>query len=243
MKIIICGANGRMGRELIIASSADKNFTLVGGIVRNNHLPARDLGDIANLPTLNITASTDLEKIIHDCNAVIDFSLPESSMDFAAITAKHRKIYISGVTGYSDDQASKLRALGKHAVILHSANMSLAINILLKLASMAAKYLPDYDIDLIDTHHNRKLDAPSGTAKMIFSAVEKTIPDKGIMVSSIRTGDYVGEHSLRFSGDFESITLTHHAHARTVFATGALKACLWAAKQPNGFYTMEDMLK
>ena len=243
MKIIICGAGGRMGKELIIAASTNQAFALVAGIVRNKELVGKDLGEISNCKNLNVLAYDRLETVIDKCDAVVDFSSPESSMQFAKIASEHHKIYVSGVTGYNNEQLNTLKKFGEEITIFYSANTSYGVNILMKLAALAAKYMPHYDIDLVDIHHKHKKDSPSGTAKMIISSVNNVLPEKEVMFSSIRTGDYFGEHSLRFSEGFESITITHHAHARSIFANGALKACIWASGQPKGFYTMDDMLR
>ena len=243
IKIIICGVSGRMGKELIKASNHDSRFKLAGGIVRNPTLFDLDLGEIAEIPKIGVYASLDLVKIINECDVVIDFSLPESSMNFAAITAQHKKIYVTGVTGYSEEQLDFIKQLASEIAIFQSYNMSLGINVMMKLASLAAKFLPKYNIDLIDIHHKQKLDTPSGTAKMIISAVKRGNPHSDIITNSLRIGDFFGEHQLRFSGGFETISITHQAQSRSIFATGALEACLWAAKQPAGFYIMDDMLK
>jgi 4-hydroxy-tetrahydrodipicolinate reductase len=243
MKVIICGANGRMGIELIKAISTDNNFKLVGGIIKNPKLIGKDLGDISNITALNVQAVNDLNQVIHKCDVIIDFSLPESSMRFAHIAAENNKTYISGVTGYRQEQIELLKKLSSKIAIFHSGNMSLGINVMIKLATLAAKFLPNYDIDLMDTHHKMKIDSPSGTAKMIISALEMANPSAVLTVNSVRTGDFFGEHQLRLSGGFESITIKHQALSRSIFATGALQATAWTHKQGPGYYTMEDMIK
>ena len=242
MKVIICGANGRMGRELVKEVVADPELTLVGGVVKENDGEGQDLGDLALISKTGVIATTDLESIINAGDLIIDFSMPESSISFSLIAAKYKIPYLSGVTGYSDSQMAEIQAGGSNSVVFHSGNMSLGINVLIKLAQMAARLMPAYDIDLIDVHHNKKIDAPSGTAKMIVKAVEENSNGNEVMVSSIRTGDFFGEHQIRFSGFLESLTISHQAQSRSIFVLGALKVAKWLIKQRPGFYTMNDML-
>ena len=242
MKVVICGANGRMGRELVKAVVADPDLVLLGGVVKKDDGEGQDLGDLASISKTKVIAITDLTDIIADADLVIDFSMPKSSISFASIAAKHKKPYLSGVTGYSEEQMAEIKALGTQSAIFHSGNMSLGVNVLMKLAKIAAKYLPEYDIDLIDVHHNKKIDAPSGTAKMILGAVKENSGQREVAVNSIRTGDFIGEHQIRFSGSLEALTISHQAQSRSIFALGALKVGKWLVKQQSGFYTMDDML-
>jgi len=241
MKIIICGANGRMGRELVKAVIADTDLLLIGGVVKENDGEGFDLGDLASISKTGLFATSDLESIISSSDLLIDFSSPESSAIFSKIAAHHQKPYLSGVTGYSEEQMNQLKTVGANSAIFHSGNMSLGINVLIKLAKMAASLMPTYDIDLIDVHHNKKVDAPSGTAKMIVEAVEKN-SKADVIVNSIRVGDFFGEHQIRFSGFLESVTISHQAQSRSIFALGALRVAKWLIKQKPGFYTMDDML-
>lgn len=242
MKVIICGANGRMGRELIKAVVADPETVLIGGVVKADDGEGKDLGDLALISKTGITAVNVLNEIIEQADLVIDFSMTESSISFAHLAAKYKKPYLSGVTGYNDKQMEELRFLGEKSAIFHSGNMSLGVNVLLKLAKIAAKYLPEYDIDLTDLHHNKKIDSPSGTAKMIVKGVEENSDGRKVAVASIRTGDFFGEHQIRFSGSLESLTISHQAQSRAIFALGALKVAKWLIIQQPGFYTMDDMV-
>ena len=242
MKVIVCGANGRMGKELVKAVTADVAFKLVGGVVKEGDSDGTDLGDLASISKTGVYANSDLEKIINQCDMIIDFSLPESSLSFASIAAKYGKQYVSGVTGYDHKQMDLIKDLGAKIPIFHSGNMSLGINVLIKLAKLAAKLMTGYDIDLLDVHHSKKIDSPSGTAKMIIGAVEENSSGNKVIVTSIRAGDFFGEHQLRFSGGFESLSINHSAQSREIFALGALKVCKWLANQKPGFYTMDDML-
>ena len=251
MKIGIAGYAGRVG-QLLLNELQSGNWTgleLSGGTSRKGH------ENISGLLT-----TTNAEELFKTSDALIDFTLPEGTMNHAALAAKHGKILIIGTTGLSDQQEAELAEHAKSATIVYAANMSLGVNLLAALIEQAARALgPDeWDIEIFESHHKHKIDAPSGTALALGKAAAKgrstTLPSSidpdrngkreagEIGFSVARGGDVVGEHTVFFYGEGERIELTHRATNRALFARGALKAALWAKDKPTGLYSMKDVL-
>ncbi len=260
MKIAVTGCMGRMGREAlkqVIHAHQRNSCELVGAIV-HDHVDL-DLGAIAGTEAMGIKPSQDAESVIKKADVIIDFTSPIASLNFAKLCAKHNKKLVCGTTGFTSEQLNELANLAKETTIFYTANMSIGINLLAGLVEKAARILDDeYDIEIIEAHHNKKLDAPSGTALML-GEVAKTARSKPQMLpcldrnklrtkddigyAVIRGGDIVGEHTVMFAGLGERIELTHKATDRKIFARGALKAALWLNDRPKGkLYKMSDLL-
>lgn len=181
---------------------------------------------------------------VQECEVAIDFSWPEGSLAAAAAAAKARKAAVIGTTGFSPRQMARLKAFGRRAPIFWTPNFSPGVQILLRLVREAAGLLKDYDASICETHHKLKKDAPSGTAlKIAQAAREGRGSAEPIPTASLRLGDVAGEHTLILAGPYERLELTHKAHARALFARGALDAALWLRDKKPGFYSMEDRLK
>lgn len=250
MKIGITGYTGRVGRLLIqeLQSGAWTNFELSGGT-------SRTLDDAAGFYTTDNAGD-----LFSRSDALIDFTLPEATMQHAELAAQHKKILIVGTTGLSAAQEAELEKAAKSTVIVYAANMSLGVNLLAALVEQAARALsPDgWDIEVFESHHHNKIDAPSGTALLLGKAAAKgrnielpsPVPfDRNgkretgeIGFSVARGGDVVGEHTVFLFGQGERLELTHRATNRALFARGALKAAQWAKGKPAGLYSMRDVL-
>ena len=260
MKIAVTGCMGRMGREILkqVLHDHQRNACeLIGGIA-NGHIDA-DLGTIAGMDLIGLKPSQDAEGTILKADVIIDFTSSIASLKFAELCAKHGKKLVCGTTGFTTEQRKELESFAKKTAILYSPNMSIGINLLASLVEKAACTLDnEFDIEILELHHNKKLDAPSGAALMLGeiakSARNKShIPNsldknklrmKGeIGYASIRGGDIVGEHTVMFAGLGERIELTHKASDRKIFARGALKAAFWLNDKPAGkLYSMKDLL-
>ena len=252
-----------MGQSLIRLIQADSGLTLVGGLEQaGSSAVGADLGTLASMAPLGVTASDNYLDLLAKADAVIDFTAPEASVELAAAAAQARIVHIIGTTGFDAAQEDAIAAAGRHATIVKSGNMSLGVNLLAVLVAQAARALgDDWDIEIFDMHHRHKVDAPSGTALLLGEAAaggrQIALSDKmqsgrdgmtgarqagAIGFSALRGGSVVGDHEVIFAGDGEQIRLTHRAENRDIFARGALKAAQWAAGQKPGVYSMQDVL-
>lgn len=250
-----------MGQALTRALAGSTRLALSGGLVRQDSAAAgRDLGVLAGLEPIGITASTQTDQAFADAAVVIDFSLAAATERVAGYCVAHGLPIVSGVTGRSAVQEACLRDAAAHIPVVAAANMSVGVNLLLALARKAAAVLADYDAEIVEAHHRHKIDAPSGTALAIGSAVSEgrgaasgqeigRRPGDGprergaIGYASIRAGDIVGEHTLMLAGAGERIELTHRATDRAAFAAGALLAAAWVVDQAPGWFGMEEVLR
>ena len=250
VRIVIAGAAGRMGRELVREIAAAQGVTLTGGIgAKGSAELGKDLGTLAGIAPLKIALSDDALPLIAKADALIDFSTPASSIEYAGLCAQARIVDVIGTTGLSDDDNARIKAASRHATIIKSGNMSLGVNLLAGLVAQAAKALP-WPVRIHDLHHAQKKDAPSGTALMLgegaaeargfdFAEARK---DRRIEFSSVRAGEAVGEHVVTFAGQGETIELVHRAATRAIFAKGALQAALWGQGKGPGLFSMKDVL-
>lgn len=261
--IVVTGASGRMGRMLIETIAASDQARLVGAVERAGHdWIGQDLGTAMGEAALGLTVTDDPLEAFARAQAVIDFTSPAATVEFAALAAQARAVHVIGTTGLSEDDLAAIKAAARHAVVVRAGNMSLGVNLLVQLTKRVAAALDeDFDIEVIEAHHNRKVDAPSGTALMLGEAAaigrgvrledvrdaaregitgERTRGHIGF--SAIRGGDIVGEHDVMFAAPGERVILRHVATDRAVFARGALKAALWGQGQHPGEYDMVDVL-
>lgn len=239
MKIGVCGAKGRVGSILVELLEGDADVEFAGGI---------DRGD-------------DAAALFTGADIVIDFSSPESTVANAKLAAKHGCALIACTTGLSAADEAALKKASDKTPIVYASNTSVAVNVLFALTEMAAKILPDYDIEIVEAHHNKKVDAPSGTALTLGKTAAKArghdfekvavLSREGIVggrkeneigFSTIRGGDAVGEHTVYFFGEGERIEIKQQATSRVLYAQGAIRAAKWAASKPAGLYSMRDVL-
>lgn len=261
--IVITGISGRMGRMLAQVVGASDKARLVGAVERPGHAwIGRDLGEAMGGTALGVTVTDDPLEAFARAQAVIDFTAPAATLAFAQIAAQARCVHVIGATGFEKEQIEALAPAARHAVQIRAGNMSLGVNLLTVLTKKVAQALDaDWDIEVVEAHHNRKVDAPSGTALMLGQAAADgrgiSLEDNresgrdgitgarkpgAIGFSSIRGGDIVGEHDVIFATAGERIVLRHIATDRAIFARGALKAALWGQDRKPGQYDMMDVL-
>lgn len=261
--IVVTGASGRMGRMLIETVRQSESARIAGAIERPGHdWIGRDLGSCLGGTDMGVIVSDDPATAFKGAQAVLDFTAPSATVAFAQAAAKTGAAHIIGTTGFAPEDLTAIAEAAKDTVIVRAGNMSLGVNLLTVLVKQVAAALDaDFDIEVVEAHHNRKVDAPSGTALMLGQAAADgrgvdldTVSDRGrdgitgarkrgdIGFSAIRGGGIVGEHDVIFAGPGERITLRHVADDRSLFAKGALKAALWAQSQTPGEYAMTDVL-
>lgn len=250
----ISGAMGRMGQMIASVASASDDLTLVGGLeyAQSPH-QGQSFGEG--------TITSDLRDLVM-ADVIIDFSRPEASLALCEALKGTNQALVIGTTGLDEGQEAQLRKAAEDVPILYCANTSMGVNLLLKLVEKAAKALgPEWDIEIVESHHNQKIDAPSGTALALGHAaasgrgvVLDEVRDSGrdgitgarkkgdIGFAVMRGGTVAGEHSVMFFGEDERIELTHIANQRTIFARGALSAARFMKGKPAGLYTMNDVL-
>jgi len=254
--VVVTGASGRMGQVLVRLVNDSPDLRLSGALVRPGHaLEGQAAGP-------GVSYESDALEAFARSRIVIDFTQPAATVDYAALAAQGNMVHVIGTTGLSVADLTAIELASYHATIIRAGNMSLGVNLLMRLTTMVAKTLDDsFDIEVVEAHHNRKVDAPSGTALMLGEAAAQgrgirldDVADRArdgitgarqkghIGFSSIRAGDIIGEHDVIFAGMGERITLRHVATDRSLFARGALKAALWGLDRKPGQYDMMDVL-
>ncbi len=255
MRLVIAGAGGRMGRTLVHAIAATKGVTLVGAVeAAGSAVIGRDAGELAGLGPNGVAIASDVAPLLRQADALIEFTVPATTLAFAELTAAAGIVHVIGTTGHSAEEDAIIAKAASRARIVKSGNMSLGVNLLAALVKRVAKTLgDDYDIEIVEMHHNKKIDAPSGTALMLGRAAaagrgidlaQHSVRGRDgitgarragdIGFASLRGGTVVGDHTVTFAGPAERIELTHRAEDRMIFARGALHAALWARGQAAG---------
>ena len=263
IRVTITGAAGRMGKRLVALVNESSNFQLAGATEAAGH-PAlgKDAGDVAGCGPLHVSLTDDLAQALSLSDVVIDFTAPAATRLHVAQVVRHPCAMVIGTTGLSADDMHQLRRHAESFPCVQAPNMSVGITVLLRIIGQVAQALgEDYDLEIIEAHHNKKKDAPSGTALKLAEALaeakgwdleenglyarhgligERT--SKEIGMQSVRAGDIVGDHTVLYGGPGERIEITHRAHNRDPFARGALRAAAWVVHQPPGLYGMADVL-
>ena len=247
MKILICGVGGRMGREVAkMALDGARGAVPVAGF------------DIVPMDTREFRTYTDWNAVEEIPDCIIDFSHHTGTAAMLDFAVSKGIPAVVATTGHTDDEMNMIKAAAEKIPVFHSANMSLGIALLVELAKTTAKTFPDADIEIIEKHHNRKLDAPSGTALLLANAIKevrekarlvfgrsgqaKREPDE-IGVHAIRMGNIIGEHEVIVGTDTQTVTLKHEAHSRALFAEGAIAAAEFVIGKPAGMYDMKSMIE
>ncbi len=262
-KVLISGAAGRMGQRIAFMVNQHPGLTLAGGFEQpDNPAVGKDMGEIAGFGTTGVKIAPSLEEIIDQGDVLIDFTFHTATMGFAKTCAAAGKAMVVGTTGLSQANLDELRAMSTDMAIVQSANMAVGVNVMFKIAKKIASILGnDYDMEIVEAHHNQKKDAPSGTAlrlgEMLAEGVDRNLSEVGVFerngiigerskteigIQTIRGGDIVGEHTIYYCGPGERIELTHRAHSRDNFARGAAEAASWLAGKKDGMFTMFDVL-
>jgi 4-hydroxy-tetrahydrodipicolinate reductase len=263
MRLIVAGAGGRMGRALTRVISETKGAVLAGALeAPGSDLLGKDAGVLAGLPANGVLVSADLWTMSANADGILDFTVPAATIANVAIAAERGLVHIIGTTGLSASDNAVIKSVTTRATVVRSGNMSLGVNLLAALVKRVAQSLDDsFDIEILEMHHNAKIDAPSGTALMLGEAaaagrklaleahsargrdgVTGARRTGDIGFASLRGGTVTGDHSVIFAGPMERIELTHRAEDRTMFAQGAVKAAMWARDKKPGLYTMADVL-
>lgn len=248
MKILLNGANGRMGNEIINLIKEQDDLEIVCGFDKENSSNGK-------FPIYN-----KIEEIDKEVDVIIDFSVPVATLEILKYARKNKIPMVIATTGFNQEQLEEIERISKEIPIFKSSNMSLEINLMANLVQKVAEVLKESDIEIIETHHNKKIDSPSGTAILLADAINKAFDDekiynfdrmskrekrdkKEIGFSAIRGGNIVGEHTVKFFGENETLEITHKSYSRKVFAEGALKAAKFVVNQTVGVYDMKDLVK
>jgi len=264
IKIVVCGGCGRMASKVAQLIYQDNKLKLIGIVESPIHPDiGKDWGTTVGQGKTGIMVVDDLEAIIQDADQIVEFTNPKVSLQHLEIAAKYKKTMIVGTTGFSGEEIVKMKSLSQNIPFLFSPNMSLGVNLLFKLAAETAVSLGDsYDIEITESHHRFKKDAPSGTAKKLAQEIAKAkgvnldeiaiYGREGIIgerkkgeigIHSIRSGDITGEHTVMFTALGERVELTHKAHSRDTFSHGAIQSVKFMEGKSKGFYEMKDVLK
>ncbi|HWP58201.1 MAG TPA: 4-hydroxy-tetrahydrodipicolinate reductase [Candidatus Acidoferrales bacterium] len=263
VEIIVCGAAGRMGSTIVRLAQQTPEIRLAGAV----EFPAspaigRDAGEVAGAGRAGVAISGELGPLLGQDRVIIDFTQPKASLGFLRAAVESSAPMVLCTTGFDKSEVAEIERLGPQTRLVFSANMSIGVNLLLSMLGNVARTLgDDYDVEIVETHHRFKKDAPSGTALALGQVIAKALgrdldsvavsgrkglvgerTKKEIALLSVRAGDVVGDHTVIFGGLGERIEFTHRAHSRENFARGALRAAEWIVHQPKGLYSMQDVL-
>lgn len=247
INVLINGINGRMGQEVLNQVNSSEEFEVCCGVDKYSN------------KDYTFPVYDNVNSIKEKPNVIIDFSVPEASMNILEFAKSKNVPIIIATTGFSDEQLNIIKEASKIIPVFRSGNMSYEINVMADVVAKLAKQLNNSDIEIIETHHRNKLDAPSGTALILANSINEALdnkmeyqydrhsvrqkrPDNEIGIHSIRGGTEVGKHTVMFLGENETIEITHTATSRSIFAKGALKAAKFLVKQESGLYNMKDLI-
>jgi len=265
VEIVVLGARGRMGQMILAACAKilrEKRPAPLAVIAAVDAKGAPGVGQKFAVDGLELTLGDSLEAAVTPGSVIIDFTTPESSMAALEVAARKGAAYVLCTTGLTAQQKGRVQEFSKKIPIVQSPNMSVGVTVLFKVAEMVARTLgEDFDVEIIEAHHNQKKDAPSGTALGFAESVAKGLeasldevavygrhgmpgarPKGEIGIHAVRGGDIAGDHTVLFAGDGERVELRHVAHDRRIFAKGAVRAALFLKGKPPGIYTMTDVL-
>ncbi len=263
MRLVVAGAAGRMGRAVIRAIAETGGVVLAGALdAPGSAAVGQDSGELSGLARNGIAVSADAAATLAGADGVIEFTIPAATVALVRESSSRGLVHVIGTTGFTPADENAIAGAAARAAIVKSGNMSLGVNLLAALVKQVATKLDDaFDIEIVEIHHNRKIDAPSGTALLLGQAAaagrdiglsERSVRARDghtgarrpgdIGFAALRGGTVVGDHSVIFAGPYERIELAHRAEDRMIFARGALKAALWARSQKPGLYGMSDVL-
>lgn len=263
MRVAIIGASGRMGKNLITAVNDASDCVVGAAIVKQgSSLVGADAGEMAGVGKLNVAMVDSLAACVNDFDVLIDFTTPALTIENAQFCAEHNKAIVVGTTGLTEEEKQQLDDCAASTQVVFAPNMSVGVNLTLKLLATAAKILGDeYDVEIVEAHHRHKVDSPSGTAirmgEVVADALGRDLKEcavygregqigprtqKEIGFETIRAGDVVGDHSVWFATEGERIEIVHKASSRMTFAKGAVRAAEWLNGKSAGMYDMQDVL-
>ena len=246
VRVLINGCNGKMGQVIATVVEKTPDIEVLCGV------------DVFDTGDNKFPVYTNISDIQEVPDVIIDFSVPEATFKILDYAIQNKVPVVIATTGFSDEQTEKIKELSNSTAIFKAANMSYEINLMSKLVAELSTKLPDSDIEIIETHHNRKIDSPSGTAYLLADSINKAQNNslnyvfdrhskrekrskKEIGIHSIRGGNEVGKHTVIFFGENESLEITHNVNSRAVFAEGAVKAAFFVTHKDTGFYDMNDL--
>lgn len=262
-RIGVTGAAGRMGKALIEAIDDADDLTLGAVIVHpESSLIGADAGEVAGIGRNGVTLAGDVAEVKDAFDVLIDFTFPDLTLENLSFCSEHGKAMIIGTTGLTDAEKEQVAMAAEKTPVVFAPNMSVGVNVVLNLLRTAAEVLGDeYDVEIIETHHRHKKDAPSGTALRMGETIAEALgrnlkecavygregftgerPRKEIGFETVRAGDVVGDHTVLFATMGERIEITHKASSRMTFAQGAVRAARWLQGRPAGLYDMQDVL-
>jgi len=261
-RVVVTGAAGRMGTEIVRLVRATEGMALAGAVERAGPAIGQDAGALAGLGPTGVAVGDDLAKALAGADVVVDFTSHDASAGNAEVCAAKGVPIVIGSTGFAPEAKARVAGAARKIPVVLSPNMSVGVNVLFELVRQAAKVLGDgYDVEIVEIHHKKKRDAPSGTAVRLGEVAAEALgrdpkdalayarhgilgerPPWQIGVQTLRGGDVVGEHTVFFCGEGERLELTHRATSREQFARGALRAARWIAGKPAGLYDMADVL-
>ena len=263
MRLIVAGAGGRMGRTLVKAIAETNGVVLTGAVdAPGSAAIGRDAGELAGLGANGVKVAADPAPLLANADGLVNFTIPAATVALADIVAKQGLVHVIGTTGLSPEEERRIDSAAQRSAIVKAGNMSLGVNLLAALVRRVARTLDqEFDIEIVEMHHNKKIDAPSGTALMFGRAAAEgrnidldQRSERGrdghtgargagnIGFASLRGGTVVGDHTVVFAGPAERIELTHKAEDRMIFARGAVRAAMWAHGRKPGLYSMADVL-
>lgn len=247
IKVLINGCNGKMGQEVIKVINNNEKFAVLNGVDKEEN------------PDYIFPVYTNAEDIKEKPDVIVDFSIPVATMQILEYAKNNKIPIVIATTGLTEEQKQKIKEYSRAIPIFQSANMSYDINLMKRIVAEVAKNLCGTDIEIIETHHNRKIDAPSGTALLLADSINEALGNSmeynfnrfqnrekrkknEIGFSSIRGGNIVGEHTVCFFGENDCLEITHKAYSRGLFAEGALKGAEYIVNKENGYYTMDEII-
>jgi len=263
IKIGIAGAAGKMGGRIAALAGDYDGLSLAGAFEKKGHKNAgKDIGLLLGRGETGVRLAEGIDGIIDSVDLIIDFTTVESTKENLRVVAAKNKAMVIGTTGFTKEDLRDMEPFTGRVPCVMASNMSLGVNLLLKvLMDVASALGDDYDVEIVEAHHRMKKDAPSGTAlkmaQVVADALGRNLDETGVYarhgligartrkeigIQTLRGGDIVGEHTVMFAGLGERIEITHKASSRDTFARGALKAALWVADKPAGLYDMQDVL-
>jgi len=234
IRLAINGCCGKMGQRIINLALSDAEFKIAVALERKNH---PQVGTKIN----NILVTDDARQV-KKADVIIDFTQAAATQAILDAALKHKKAIVIGTTGLEPALIKKIEEASFLIPVVFSPNMSVGVNLLFRLAKEAALKLKNYHINITEAHHAHKKDAPSGTAKKLAQIIEEQIKQEVKDIKSIREGEIIGDHKVRFESELDTLTLTHQAKTRDIFVRGALEAARWVSKQSAGLYSMQDVL-
>jgi 4-hydroxy-tetrahydrodipicolinate reductase len=261
-RLVVLGAAGRMGRVLAATALQDPGIEVVGAVDRPG-VPeiGQDVGRVAGLGEVGVKLTTSLDEVVGAADVTVEFTMPEATLEHLELSRSRGKAAVVGTTGFSPAQLAQVGAIAREIPVFMAPNMSLGVNVLLRILPIVARALgPSYDVEVVETHHHGKKDAPSGTAlklaEVVAQALDTTLAERAVYgrqglqprqpgeigMHAIRAGSVVGDHTVLFANEGEQIEISHRAYSRQTFALGAVRAAKWIVGQAPGLYSMQDLI-